>query len=420
VLTKRPLLTYGLIAGLFLLIVVACSLSSRLPPRTDLAPAATPPENEARVSQVEIRKQTPLPINISAVIRGELLDQCVEVDRIEQQRLNTVFDLKVITRRLDGVECTGQPQPFEETVALQVDGLTAGSYTVMAEGVTTAGNLFNLLVDNVEPPPPPADGLIEGLIWRDECRSPAAPSARTNCTAPEAKVPDGYPDEDELRLEGVIVTLARGDCPAGDANTATDADINASLTTGEDGRYRFAALVPGAYCLIVDSQTPENAALLRGGDWIAPAAGVNRVPLNLAAGETITLDFGWHRRANSLSARGELCRDRAVYVADITIPDNTRLAPTEAFTKIWRIRNEGNCAWSQPYGLVFGDQEPMRADPTRPLTRLVRPGEEIDLSIDLIAPERAGTYRSIWALQGEENQVFGSFYVQVVVEESDP
>jgi hypothetical protein len=38
------------------------------------------------------------------------------------------------------------------------------------------------------------------------------------------------------------------------------------------------------------------------------------------------------------------------FVADVTIPDDSRIPPGVSFVKTWRIRNAGNCTW--PAGTV--------------------------------------------------------------------
>ena len=39
------------------------------------------------------------------------------------------------------------------------------------------------------------------------------------------------------------------------------------------------------------------------------------------------------------------CTLNASYVADVTVPDNTKYAPGKTFTKVWRLRNSGTCTW---------------------------------------------------------------------------
>ena len=38
---------------------------------------------------------------------------------------------------------------------------------------------------------------------------------------------------------------------------------------------------------------------------------------------------------------------------DVTIPDNTKMAPNQTFSKTWRIQNVGTCSWNSSYLLIF-------------------------------------------------------------------
>src|SRR5688572_24073099 len=51
------------------------------------------------------------------------------------------------------------------------------------------------------------------------------------------------------------------------------------------------------------------------------------------------------------------CRDSAVFVEDVTVPDNTRIEAGEEFTKTWKLQNTGSCTWTD-YTIAFvsGDQ----------------------------------------------------------------
>lgn len=41
------------------------------------------------------------------------------------------------------------------------------------------------------------------------------------------------------------------------------------------------------------------------------------------------------------------------FVSDVNIADGTRMAPSTTFTKIWRMRNNGNIVWPQGIQLVW-------------------------------------------------------------------
>jgi hypothetical protein len=119
---------------------------------------------------------------------------------------------------------------------------------------------------------------------------------------------------------------------------------------------------------------------------------------------------------------GEACINRAFFVDDITIRDNTQIVAGTTFTKIWRLRNDGTCTWNQSYKLTFFGGERMGAPNTISLTGIVHPGQTIDIALDLTAPEEPGVYQGFWRLQSAEGDYFGigpngdqSFWVKIIV-----
>ncbi|MGE5073332.1 MAG: NBR1-Ig-like domain-containing protein, partial [Anaerolineae bacterium] len=97
----------------------------------------------------------------------------------------------------------------------------------------------------------------------------------------------------------------------------------------------------------------------------------------------------------------------AQFVADVTIPDGTYIQPGAAFSKTWRIKNIGTCAWNTGFALVFASGERMGGLSPIYLPRWVGPGQAIDLTVDLTAPTTGGTYRSYWQLQTDTGRLFG-------------
>lgn len=107
---------------------------------------------------------------------------------------------------------------------------------------------------------------------------------------------------------------------------------------------------------------------------------------------------------------------------DVTIPDDTQMAPGHAFTKVWRLRNAGTCTWSRNYSIAVFSGEPMNAPNSVPLPKAVAPNETVDISVDLVAPNRAGSYQGNWKLRDEAGAWFGigpggasPFWVRIVV-----
>ncbi len=114
----------------------------------------------------------------------------------------------------------------------------------------------------------------------------------------------------------------------------------------------------------------------------------------------------------SLSSGG----DQAEYVADISIPDGTDLAPDEAFTKTWRLRNAGTSVWTTNYALAFIGGAQMGGPNLVPLTQAVNPGESVDISVDLVAPLETGTYRGFWEMRDAGGNLFpNAVFVEIDV-----
>jgi hypothetical protein len=112
----------------------------------------------------------------------------------------------------------------------------------------------------------------------------------------------------------------------------------------------------------------------------------------------------------------------ARFVDDITIPDNTVIAPEASFTKTWRLQNRGSCTWTTGYALAFASGYQMSAPSTVKLTESVAPGEYTNLSVKLTAPKTTGSYTGYWHLRNPDGVTFGTgasgtagFYVKIKV-----
>ncbi|MEA3350879.1 MAG: NBR1-Ig-like domain-containing protein [Chloroflexota bacterium] len=93
---------------------------------------------------------------------------------------------------------------------------------------------------------------------------------------------------------------------------------------------------------------------------------------------------------------------------DITIPDGTEINPGDSFTKTWRLKNGGSCTWTSGYDLVFVTGDNMSAPASQQLTSgTVAPGQEIDVSVNLVAPDDPGDYRGYFKLRNPSGVLFG-------------
>jgi len=118
------------------------------------------------------------------------------------------------------------------------------------------------------------------------------------------------------------------------------------------------------------------------------------------------------------------CTYRAIFVADVTIPDNMVMAPGTSFVKTWRIRNDGTCPWGpgQTVDAIEWVGGTTMGTTRVPLATVVRRGQSADISVTLQAPGMAGTYLSEWKFRRTNGLLFGlgasgstPFYVRIVV-----
>ncbi len=99
--------------------------------------------------------------------------------------------------------------------------------------------------------------------------------------------------------------------------------------------------------------------------------------------------------------------DRAEFVADVNVPDGTTVQPAGKFVKTWRLKNAGEKTWTSAYKVIFMEGDLLGAPADFPMPQQVRPGEEVDISLELIAPTAPGFYRGDWKIMNSSGKIFG-------------
>ena len=125
---------------------------------------------------------------------------------------------------------------------------------------------------------------------------------------------------------------------------------------------------------------------------------------------------------NSQVGSVEKCKNAAAFIKDVTIPDNEIIKKGQRFIKTWQFKNSGSCTWTPDYAIVFvwGDQ--MNGETPKPIGQTIAPGETVEVSTELRAPNQPGEYQGSWSFQDANGEQFGTgaeakqfFWVSIIV-----
>jgi hypothetical protein len=114
-----------------------------------------------------------------------------------------------------------------------------------------------------------------------------------------------------------------------------------------------------------------------------------------------------------------LCDSLSVDLAtvDVNIPDGTSMSPGQDFVKTWKVKNSGSCTWDANYKLVYAGYADKMSGQWQPLTQVVQPGQEVELSVQFKAPDQIGEYLSAWQMSNPRGITFpAAIYVEIIVQ----
>jgi len=119
---------------------------------------------------------------------------------------------------------------------------------------------------------------------------------------------------------------------------------------------------------------------------------------------------------NALGTTVALC-DSLSFVADVNVPDDTSMSPGQDFVKTWKVKNSGSCPWGAGYKLVYAGYADNMSGQFQPLTSVVQPGQEVEVSVQFKAPDAADQYLSAWQMSNPSGVTFPEIiFVKVVVQ----
>ena len=104
------------------------------------------------------------------------------------------------------------------------------------------------------------------------------------------------------------------------------------------------------------------------------------------------------------------------FLRDVTIPDDSRMTTGQPFRKTWLVENNGRRPWGAGFHLVHVAGAPMTAQTRQPLPA-TQPGDHVEISLDLTAPDTPGIHFSDWRLQDDTGDFFGDIlYTRIIAE----
>ena len=167
-----------------------------------------------------------------------------------------------------------------------------------------------------------------------------------------------------------------------------------------------------------DSASTEELVSLSQPDynWVAPEqpgdytisaaiAGVSRGSVQMTIAEPTP------EPPETLSEEEAACL-QASFLADVTVPDGTQMESGEAYVKTWRLRNSGTCDWPEDTTLVLFSSQ--TGGPETFDVGSLTVGEEIEISLDLVAPEEDGSYSGQWNLKVGDADIDGGIVTVLI------
>ena len=270
-------------------------------------------------------------------------------------------------------------------------------------GVTVFFGLFVLfLVFAVR-----ASGLLDTAgVVPPETATPPAASAGSLVLVPSEGMPGA-----QLSLTGqgwtagTTVVIGLADPSSGQTPHVDSTGVMAASRVEDDGTFDVSFQYPAdgpwaalSQVLVVAEPHPSGQASSASFQVLVPSASNTPQPVSAVTPTSPPLPT---------ATAAPPCTNRAAFVTDVTIPDNSLVEAGKSFDKIWRIMNTGTCTWTTGYAVVFVNGNHMSGPSASPLADSVLPGGTVDLKLPLVAPKEDGTYVGEWQLRTASGLLFG-------------
>jgi len=150
--------TLFLVLLVFMVALSACQPSPIIDPDPDSPVSSNDPVNQpvdkdyegyqqnVYVDSLQILIMESFPVQVMVNVAGNLPDGCTSIVGSKSVMVDdSTFELSIFTERPEDMMCTMALVPFEESIRLEVEGLSAGTYIVKGFGLEES---FTLDIDN--------------------------------------------------------------------------------------------------------------------------------------------------------------------------------------------------------------------------------------------------------------------------------
>jgi hypothetical protein len=205
----------------------------------------------------------------------------------------------------------------------------------------------------------------------------------------------------------IAALMALSGCLAGTPSTGmlTTAYAGIAMTATHDAAYTRVAQIQTEIMRMTIG--PEAATQTQAAVTLVPAENTPTLLPDTAIPSITPTPWVFRSQTPYPTATSSVPCNRAAFVEDITIPDGTALNSGTKFTKTWRLKNTGLCAWNSDYDLVFYSGDKMGAPSSVGFDGTVYPGQTVDLSASMTTPSNLGTYQGSWKLRNAGGVIFG-------------
>ena len=207
----------------------------------------------------------------------------------------------------------------------------------------------------------------------------------------------------KLTLPGLLAgALLLGACSAPTAAPSPTLDPNAQLTaiasTVQAELTQSAALTPSATFTEMPTSTE-----------VPPTLEVPTVPAVTDTPAAVVLP----------TLTRAAVADKGLYLEQ-SVADNSKMDPGKTFTMTWKMKNVGTTTWSTKYQLRFFAGNSLGAENAVSFPKEVKPGDTVELSVNMKSPSDQGAYHSVWVLSNADGANFFPVTLDIVVGNPPP